>query len=420
MVKVQSTKKTDNSKQLKCDILIVGGNYVGLSTAVAICAGAPHLSIVVVEAAPKVANEKDERAFAVAAAASRMLDQLGIWQGMEEYTQPINEMVITDSRLSDVTRPVFLTFSDQREDASAPFAHMLPNRVLVEKLREKALEMGITLINGDSVLGYEKGPANVDIKLASGISYTAKLLVAADGVRSKMRDLAGIKTMRWPYDQKGIVTTIAHERPHEGRAEEHFLPAGPFAILPLKGNRSSLVWTESTQSADRLLAMDDLSFELELEQRFGHKLGEISIDGPVKAFPLGLTLAREFVKDRIALVGDAAHGIHPISGQGLNLGFKDAAALAETIVEADRLGMDIGALTTLERYQLWRRFDTVQMGIVTDVLNRLFSNDNPLLRAARDFGLGMVDRMPGLKTRFIDQASGNSKSEPRLLRGEAI
>ena len=166
--------------------------------------------------------------------------------------------------------------------------------------------------------------------------------------------------------------------------------------------------------------MDDLSFELELEQRFGHKLGEIPIDGPVKAFPLGLTLAREFVKDRIALVGDAAHGIHPISGQGLNLGFKDAAALAETIVEADRLGMDIGALTTLERYQLWRRFDTVQMGIVTDVLNRLFSNDNPLLRAARDFGLGMVDRMPGLKTRFIDQASGNSKSEPRLLRGEAI
>ncbi|MBL4600883.1 MAG: ubiquinone biosynthesis hydroxylase [Rhizobiaceae bacterium] len=407
-----------------CDILIVGGNYVGLSTAVAICAGGPHLSVVVVEAAPVVANEKDQRAFAVAAAASRMLDQLGIWQDLLEEAQPINEMVITDSKLSDVTRPVFLTFANERKtedgDDPAPFAHMLPNRVLVEKLREKALDMKIKLINGDSVLGFKKGPASVDIKLASGISYRAKLLVAADGVRSKMRDQAGIKTVHWPYDQKGIVTTIAHERPHEGRAEEHFLPAGPFAVLPLKGNRSSLVWTESSQSADRLLAMDDLSFELELEQRFGHKLGEISIDGPVKAFPLGLTLAREFVKDRIALVGDAAHGIHPISGQGLNLGFKDAAALAETIVEADRLGMDIGALTTLERYQQWRRFDTVQMGIVTDVLNRLFSNDNPLLRAARDFGLGMVERMPGLKTRFIDQASGNSKSEPRLLQGEAI
>ena len=407
-----------------CDILIVGGNYVGLSTAVAICAGAPHLSVVVVEAAPVVANEKDQRAFAVAAAASRMLDQLGIWQDLLEEAQPINEMVITDSKLSDVTRPVFLTFANERQteegDDPAPFAHMLPNRVLVEKLREKAISMKIKLINGDSVLGFEKGPANVDIKLASGISYRAKLLVAADGVRSKMRDQAGIKTVHWPYDQKGIVTTIAHERPHEGRAEEHFLPAGPFAVLPLKGNRSSLVWTESSQSADRLLAMDELSFELELEQRFGHKLGEISIDGPVKAFPLGLTLARDFVKDRIALVGDAAHGIHPISGQGLNLGFKDAAALAETIVEADRLGMDIGALTTLERYQTWRRFDTVQMGIVTDVLNRLFSNDNPLLRAARDFGLGMVERMPGLKTRFIDQASGNSKSEPRLLQGLAI
>ena len=415
--------KPENSLKT-CDILIVGGNYVGLSTAVAICAGAPHLSVVVVEAAPIVANEKDQRAFAVAAAASRMLDQLGIWQGLLKEAQPINEMVVTDSKLSDVTRPVFLTFANERatEDGNdpAPFAHMLPNRFLVEKLREKALAMKIELINGDSVLGFEKGPANVDIKLASGISYRAKLLVAADGVRSKMRDQAGIKTVHWPYDQKGIVTTIAHERPHEGRAEEHFLPAGPFAVLPLKGNRSSLVWTESSQSADRLLAMDDLSFELELEQRFGHKLGEISIDGPVKAFPLGLTLARDFVKDRIALVGDAAHGIHPISGQGLNLGFKDAAALAETIVEADRLGMDIGALTTLERYQQWRRFDTVQMGIVTDVLNRLFSNDNPLLRAARDFGLGMVERMPGLKTRFIDQASGNSKSEPRLLQGLAI
>lgn len=260
-----------------CDILIVGGNYVGLSTAVSIKAGAPHLEIVVVEAAPEIANEKDERAFAVAAAASRMLDQLGIWTHLKEHAQPINEMVITDSKLSDVTRPIFLTFANERAteegDDSSPFAHMIPNRELVRKLRETALAQGVELINGDSVLGFEKNPASLDISLASGVSYTAKLLVAADGVRSKMRDAAGIKTVHWPYDQKGIVTTIAHERPHEGRAEEHFLPAGPFAILPLKGNRSSLVWTESSKSADRLLAMDDLSFELELEQRFGHKLG---------------------------------------------------------------------------------------------------------------------------------------------------
>jgi 2-octaprenyl-6-methoxyphenol hydroxylase len=218
----------------------------------------------------------------------------------------------------------------------------------------------------------------------------------------------------------GIVITVAHEREHNGQAEEHFLPAGPSAILPLKGNRSSLVWTERTADAQRLLAADDFTFEIELERRFGHRLGAIRVEGPRKAYPLGLTLAREFVRDRIALAGDAAHGIHPISGQGLNLGFKDVAALSETIVEAHRLGLDIGSLAVLERYQQWRRFDTVRMGVVTDVLNRLFSNNNPLLRVARDFGLGVVDRIPGLKRSFIDQAAGREKDAPRLLRGERI
>ena len=214
---------------------------------------------------------------------------------------------------------------------------------------------------------------------------------------------------------------MSHERPHEGRAEEHFLPSGPFAILPLKGNRSSLVWTEPTREAERLVAADDMMFELELEQRFGHKLGALTLEGGRRAFPLGLTLARDFVKPRIALAGDAAHGIHPIAGQGLNLGFKDAAALAETIVEAARLGRDIGALDTLQTYQRWRRFDTLQMGVTTDVLNRLFSNDSGLLRAVRSFGLSLVDRAPPLKEFFIAQAAGLSKGPtPRLLQGEAI
>ena len=209
--------------------------------------------------------------------------------------------------------------------------------------------------------------------------------------------MAGIKTVTWEYGQSGIVCTVAHERPHDGRAEEHFLPAGPFAILPLTGNRSSIVWTERTADAEKLVAGDELVFEVELEQRFGLKLGEIRVEGKPRAWPLGLTLARDFVAPRFALAGDAAHGIHPIAGQGLNLGFKDAAALAETVVEADRLGQDIGALDVLERYQRWRRFDTVQMGITTDVLNRLFSNDFGPLRALRDIGLGLVDRMPRLK-----------------------
>jgi len=233
--------------------------------------------------------------------------------------------------------------------------------------------------------------------------------------------MAGIKTVTWDYGQSGIVTTVEHERPHEGAAEEHFLPSGPFAILPLKGNRSSLVWTERTAEADRLVAADDLVFEEELERRFGHKLGWIRATGDRRAFPLGLTLAREFVAPRIALAGDAAHGIHPISGQGLNLGFKDVAALAETIVEADRLGLDIGDLNVLERYQTWRRFDTFRMGVTTDVLNRMFSNDFTPLRVLRDVGLGLVDRLPGLKSYFIREAAGMGQGQaPKLLAGEAI
>uniref|UniRef100_UPI0025F79CF0 FAD-dependent monooxygenase n=1 Tax=uncultured Aureimonas sp. TaxID=1604662 RepID=UPI0025F79CF0 len=249
----------------------------------------------------------------------------------------------------------------------------------------------------------------------------ARLLVAADGVRSKIRDMAGIRTVHTDYGQSGIVATVAHERPHGGRAEEHFLPAGPFAILPLKDNRSSLVWTESTAEAERLLRADDMVFELELEQRFGLKLGALTVEGRPRAFPLGLTLARDFVKPRIALAGDAAHGIHPIAGQGLNLGFKDAAALSEVVVDAARLGRDIGALDTLELYQRWRRFDTVQMGVTTDILNRLFSNDSALVRAVRSFGLSLVDRAPFAKRHFIAQASGiTSGPSPRLLQGLPI
>ena len=260
----------------------------------------------------------------------------------------------------------------------------------------------------------------MNVTLANGDKVAAKLLVAADGVKSKLRDMAGIKVVRFDYGQSGIVVEVAHERPHNGRAEEHFMPGGPFAILPLKGNRSSLVWTERTAEADRLVASDPLVFETELERRFGLKLGEIKVDSTPKAFPLGLTLARDFVKPRLALIGDAAHGIHPISGQGLNLGFRDVAALAETVVDAVRLGQDIGQLDVLERYQEWRRFDTVRTGITTDVLNRMFSNDIAPLRFIRDVGLGLVDRMPRLKDFFIQQASGIVPGAPRLLKGEAI
>lgn len=420
-------KGTDEEMALDSfDIVIAGGGYVGLSTAVAIASQASHLKLLVVDAAPEQALSNDERASAIAAAAGRMLSTLGVWEEIEPDAQPINEMIITDSRLGDVARPVFLTFDETAEDeisgpnASEPFAHMVPNRSLVSALRKRAFQLGIEQQFSAPVDGFEQEGGSVLIRFSDGRNIRSRLLIAADGVKSRLRDVAGIKTVHWPYGQWGIVTTVAHERPHHGQAVEHFLPAGPFAILPLKGNRSSLVWTEREDDAKRLLALDDFAFELELERRFGHQLGDISIDGPKKGFPLGLTLARSFVSQRFALAGDAAHGIHPIAGQGLNLGFKDAAALAEVIIEADRLGMDIGAIDVLERYQIWRRFDTVQMGVVTDILNRLFSNDNAILRAARDFGLGVVDRLPGLKALFIDQAAGRSTASPKLLRGETI
>jgi 2-octaprenyl-6-methoxyphenol hydroxylase len=417
----QKAKRTGKAQEAgsMLDIVIAGAGYVGLATAVAIKDAAPRLKVMVVDAAPAGAWEKDPRASAIAAAASRMLDRLGCWGDMLPEAQAINDMVVTDSRAADPVRPVFLTF-DGEVGPGEPFAHMVPNRVMNGALRRRAGELGIDIVEGVSVEAFETRAAALSVRLSDGVELNARLLVAADGVRSRLRDMAGIRTVHFDYGQSGIVCTVAHDRPHDGRAEEHFLPAGPFAILPLKGNRSSLVWTERTADADRLVKGEPLVLEAELEQRFGHKLGTIRIEDRPRAFPLGLTLARDFVRPRFALAGDAAHGIHPIAGQGLNIGFRDVAALAQVVVEAARLGLDIGAIDVLERYERWRRFDTVQMGVTTDVLNRLFSNDIAPLRAVRDIGLGLVDRMPGLKSFFIRQAAGLTGDAPRLLRGEPI
>lgn len=402
------------------DMMVVGAGYVGLAAAVAVKQAAPHLNIEVVEAAPAHVWEKDERASAIITAASKMLDVLGVWDEILVHSQPINRMIVTDSRTSDPVRPVFLTFDGEIEEGK-PFAHMVPNVEMVRALRSAAERLGIAIRHGLSATAFTTTSTSTTVTLSDGSTIETKLLVACDGVRSKLRDMAGIRTVNWQYGQSGIVATVAHERPHEGVAEEHFLPSGPFAILPLPNNRSSLVWTERTEDADRLIASDDLIFEDELQRRFGHKLGELTVVGGRKAFPLGLTLSRAFVAPRFALAGDAAHGIHPISGQGLNLGFKDVAALAETIVEADRLGLDIGSLNVLERYQSWRRFDTFRMGVTTDVLNRLFSNDITPIRIARDFGLGLVERMPKLKDFFITQAAGTTADgNPKLLAGQQI
>ncbi|TCL72839.1 ubiquinone biosynthesis hydroxylase [Rhizobium sp. BK251] len=402
------------------DMLVVGGGYVGLAVAVAVKQAAPHLDVTVADGAPKGAWEKDLRASAIIAAATRMLQVFGIWDEIHPEAEPITRMIVTDSKTGDPVRPVFLTFDGEVRDGE-PFAHMIPNSVIVGALRRACERLGIEIRQGIAATNFTAGEVSVSTTFSDASAIESRLLVACDGVRSRLRDMAHIKTVSWDYGQSGIVVTVEHERPHNGCAEEHFLPSGPFAILPLKNNRSSLVWTERAADAERLVASDDLVFEEELERRFGHKLGALHVVGDRRAFPLGLTLARDFVAPRFALAGDAAHGIHPISGQGLNLGFKDVAALAETIVEADRLGLDIGSVNVLERYQTWRRFDTFRMGVTTDVLNRLFSNDVTPLRVVRDFGLGLVDRLPGLKSYFIGQAAGTAgRGSPRLLTGQAI
>jgi 2-octaprenyl-6-methoxyphenol hydroxylase len=407
------------TKTKRTDVVIAGAGFAGLTLAIALRQGlGSSFSVVVADPMLNKDHGGDLRASAIAAAARRLFETIGVWDEAAQDAQPILDMVVTDSRLNDAVRPVFLTFGGEVAPGE-PFAHMLENRALVGALIAKANAEGVEL-RTTNVADFENTADRVAVQFGHGDAVSARLLVAADGARSSIRERCGIQTVGWDYGQSGIVTTVAHERDHNGRAEEHFLPAGPFAILPLKGNRSSLVWTEEKREADRVIAMSDEEFLAELERRFGLHLGDIALAGDRRAYPLGLHVARSFVADRIALTGDAAHVIHPIAGQGLNLGLRDVAALAEAIVDAARLGLDPGSATVLDRYQRWRRFDTMAMGIATDGLNRLFSNQSDLLRLMRDVGLGLVDRMPALKGLFIREAAGLTGEVPKLLRGEAL
>jgi 2-octaprenyl-6-methoxyphenol hydroxylase len=400
-------------------IVIGGGGFAGLALALALRQGlGSEIPIIVADPALAMRPSRDPRATAIVAACRRLFEALGVWDQVAAESQPITDMVVTDSKLEDATRPVFLTFGGEVEPGE-PFAHMIENRHLMDALVTRAAADGIDL-RATTVKGFETRPGAVDVTLGDGNTINASLLVAADGARSRLRERAGIATHGWDYDQSGIVVTVGHERDHGGRAEEHFLPAGPFAILPLKGARSSLVWTENRAEAARIVALSEDEFHLELEARFGLHLGEVKALDKPRAFPLGYFVARSFIAERLALVGDAAHVIHPIAGQGLNMGLKDIAALAEVIVDAARLGIDLGQADVLERYQRWRRFDTMAMGVATNSLNLLFSNSSTLLRSVRDIGLGLVDRMPALKSVFIRQAAGLSGEVPRLLKGEAL
>ena len=407
--------------QQRIDVLIGGAGFAGLSLAIAL-RQALGTSFKVTVADPALERGgSDPRASAIVAAARRLFETIGVWDAVNDGAQPILDMRITDSRLDDAVRPTFLTFTGE-VDEGEPFAHMVENGPLLAALLTKARETGVELRNA-AVAEFD-AVADVAVRLSDGEAVAARLLVAADGAKSSIRERAGIAVHGWDYPQASIVTTVRHERDHEGRAEEHFLPGGPFAILPLRpdaqGHRSSIVWTEDENEAARIVTLDDTGFHAELEKRFGLVLGDIEAVGPRRAFPLGLFVARAFIAERIALVGDAAHVIHPIAGQGLNMGLKDVAALAEVVVDAARLGLDIGSPVALDRYQRWRRFDTMAMGVATDGLNRLFSNRSDVLRVVRDVGLGLVDRVPALKQVFIREAAGLVGEVPKLLKGEAL
>jgi 2-octaprenyl-6-methoxyphenol hydroxylase len=400
-------------------IVIGGGAFAGLALALALRQGlGADIPVIVADPALATRPSRDPRATAIVAACRRLFEAIGAWSEVVDDAQPILDMVVTDSKLEDAIRPVFLTFAGDVEPGE-PFAHMVENRHLIDVLVRRAEAEGIELLTA-AVASFEARPDGVDVTLSDGRVVEASLLVAADGARSRLRERAGIATHGWEYDQSGIVVSVGHERDHHGRAEEHFLPAGPFAILPLTGKRSSLVWTEKRSEAARITALGEAEFHAELEQRFGLHLGEIKALDKPRAFPLGYFVARSFIGERLALVGDAAHVIHPIAGQGLNMGLKDVAALAEVVVDAARLGMDLGQADVLDRYQRWRRFDTMAMGLATNSLNLLFSNHSTLLRTVRDIGLGLVDRAPPLKSLFIRQAAGLSGEVPRLLKGEAL
>jgi len=400
------------------DLVIAGAGASGLALAASVKQAMRNgVSIALVDPAPPpAAGAARLRTVAIADGPRRLLERVGAWQAIEPNAQAILKMAIMDGQERDAVRPTHLNFEAK---SSGPLAHMAFNDDVVGALAALCDRLEVQRLKA-SVVHWSPGKRVAALGLSDGRSLRARLGVAADGARSKLGALAGIATVGWDYDQTGIVATIAHERDHEGRAEQHFLPAGPFAILPLPGRRSSIVWNERRADARALLKLDPEDLTRELEFRFTPKLGEIRLASRAEAFPFRFQVARRFVGERLALIGDAAHVVHPLAGQGLNLGLRDVAALAETIVGEMRLGLDPGAAPPLGTYERRRRFDVAAGGLGLDSLNRLFSNNFAALRFLRDLGLRVVDRAPALKDMLIAEAGGAGNGAPKLLRGLAL
>jgi 2-octaprenyl-6-methoxyphenol hydroxylase len=407
---------TGSPPQAIFDIVIAGAGVAGLSLAAALKQALGVGANILVVDPGHGEREGRDRAVAIAPGSRRMLERIGAWAAIAPLAEPILQMAIMDGGVRDAVRPVQMRFDGI---GGEPLAHMAMNDDVVASLSALCQRLGVTRLRA-AVKGFTEGRYSLEAQIEGAPSVRARLLVAADGARSSLRAFAGITTIGWDYGQSAIVATIAHERDHDGRAEQHFLPAGPFAILPLRGRRSSIVWSEPAKEAAMLMALAPDEFKRQLEYRFQHRLGEIEPASLPRAFPLGFRVARRFVGPRLALVGDAAHLVHPLAGQGLNLGLRDVAAMAEFVVRQMRLGLDPGAPDILAAFEQARRFDVAASGFGMDAMNRLFSNDVAALRALRDLGLRLVDRTPALKRYFIEEAGGARGAAPRLLRGLAI
>ncbi len=405
----------------KPDILIVGGGLNGPALALAL-AQTGHTVTIIDALAQKVRKNAafDGRAYALALASQRLLQTIGVWDRVAEHAQPMLEIKVTDGHAGTGPSPFFMHF-DHAEIEEGPMGYMVEDRHLRRAFLDAMdADRNITQINGRTVIAQDQDATGVTLTLDDGSTLTGSLLVGCDGRRSGTAARAGIKRSGWDYGQTALVCAIEHDLPHHGIAHQFFMPPGPLAILPLTGNRSSIVWSERTNAAKRINALPEGEYLQVLRPRFGDFLGDIKLAGDRFTYPLNLTIANAFIGERMALVGDAAHGMHPIAGQGLNAGLRDVGALAEVLTLAGRRGEDIGSVLVLERYQEWRRFDTAALAMATDVFNKLFSNDNPLLRVGRDIGMGIVGSLPGLRRGFVREAAGLTGDLPKLLQGRAI
>ncbi|MHA7850816.1 UbiH/UbiF/VisC/COQ6 family ubiquinone biosynthesis hydroxylase [Roseovarius sp.] len=399
------------------DIAIVGGGLNGPALALALAR--TGLSVTVIDALPETVRKNaafDGRSYALALASTRLLAAIGIWDRVRDNAQPMLEIKVSDGRAGEGPSPFFLHF-DHAEIEEGPMGHMLEDRFLRRAFLEGMAEHpGITQIR-DTVIAQQADTQGASLSLASGDTVNARLIVGSDGRASGTARRAGIRRTGWGYGQTALVAAIEHELPHNGIAHQFFMPPGPLAILPLPGNVSSIVWSESDQTAREFVALSDADFLKVLRPRFGDFLGDIRLRGKRYTYPLNLTLANSLVAPRVALIGDAAHGLHPIAGQGLNAGLRDVGALAQVIADARHRGEDFAAADVLARYQQWRRFDTATLALVTDATNRLFSNDNPLLRLGRDLGMGALNAWPKLRRGFIREAAGLTGDLPDLMKG---